>query len=84
MLESLSEYQKAKKKNTERAVAIAIETGNRREDGRLYGNLGTVFQSLGEYQKAKEHYDKALAIATEMNDKEGEARQNAGSLEMCF
>ena len=27
-----------------------------------YGNLGTVFQSLGEYDKAKEYHEKALTI----------------------
>ena len=31
-----------------------------------------MFQSLGEYQKAKEHHEKALAIATEIGVKIGE------------
>ena len=35
-----------------------------------YENLGTVFISLGEYDKAKE---KALAIKTRIVDKQGEA-----------
>ena len=31
-----------------------------------------MFQSLGEYQKAKEHHEKALVIATEIGDRKGE------------
>ena len=32
-----------------------------------------MFYSLGEYQKAKEHHEKALAIRNEIGDREGEA-----------
>ena len=32
-----------------------------------------MFDSLGEYQKAKEYYEKALAITKEIGDREGEA-----------
>ena len=38
-----------------------------------YENLGTVFISLGEYNKAKEYLEKALAIKTRIVDKQGEA-----------
>ena len=38
-----------------------------------YGNLGTVFQSLSDYAKAKEHHEKALAITKEIGDRKGEA-----------
>ena len=38
-----------------------------------YENLGTVFISLGEYDKAKEYLEKALAIKTRIVDKQGEA-----------
>ena len=38
-----------------------------------YGNLGTVFISLGQYDKAKEHLEKALAVQIEIGNKEGEA-----------
>lgn len=34
----------------------------------MYGHLGYVFQALGEYQKAKQNYEKALAIARETGD----------------
>ena len=40
---------------------------------RCYVILGTVFTSLGEYLKAKEYLLKALAIRTEIGDRNGEA-----------
>ena len=41
------------------------------------GNLGTVFISLGQYHKAKEFLEKALAIKIQIGDKEGEASSYA-------
>ena len=38
-----------------------------------------MFQFLGEYQKAKEYYEKAIAIAIEM-----EKEQDTGTSELCF
>ena len=38
-----------------------------------YGILGTVFESLGQYDKAKEYLQKALVITTEVGDRKGEA-----------
>ena len=38
-----------------------------------YGNLGTVFKSLGQYDKAEEYLQKALVIKTEIGDRKGEA-----------
>ena len=34
-----------------------------------YGNLGSVFHSLDEFQNAKEYHKKALAIAIEIGDR---------------
>ena len=48
-----------------------------------YGNLGTVFQSVGEYDKAREYHEKALAIRVEIGDKEGEAA-DYGNLGIVF
>ena len=42
--------------------AITIQIGDKEGEAADYGNLGTVFQSLGEYHKAKEYLEKALAI----------------------
>ena len=51
----------------------------------MYGNLGNVFHSLGEYVKAKEYYEKALAISTEIGDREEEGKQPCyGNLGIVF
>ena len=60
-----------------KALAIAIEIGDRQEEGKRNGNLGTVFRSLGEYQKAKEYYKKAFAIAMEIGNRKEEGIINA-------
>ena len=47
-----------------------------------YGNLGGVYESVGEYGKAEEYERKALAIRKEIGDREGEATSygNLGTL----
>ena len=81
MFDSLGEYQNAKEYH-EKALAIAIEIGDRRGEGTTYGNLGNVFYSLGECQNAKEYHEKALAIAIEIGDRRGEGTRygNLGSM----
>ena len=44
----------------------------------MYGNLSTVFKSLGQYGKAEEHLQKALVISTEIGDRKGEANDYEG------
>ena len=61
------------KEYLEKALAIRIQIGDKRRRSSTYGNLGTVFKSLGEYHKAKEYLEKALAIRIQIGDKEGEA-----------
>ena len=41
---------------------MTTEIGDRNGEASAYGNLGIVFQSLGEYAKAKEHLERALAL----------------------
>ena len=53
-------------------LAVAIETGDRRGEGTTNRNLGNLFHSLGEYQRAKEYQEKALAIVIEIGDRKGE------------
>ena len=62
----------------EKALAISTEIGDRAVEGTLYGNLGSVFHSLGEYVKAKEYHEKALAIGTEIGDRAGEGTLKPG------
>ena len=59
----------------QRALGIAVETGNKKLKGKAYGNLGGAHGSLGQYQKAIEFGKLALCIAkkTESKDLEGEA-----------
>ena len=66
----------------EKALAIAIEIGDRQAEGKRNGDLGTLFRSMGEYQKAKECFGRALAIAIEIGDrkKEGTTNGNLGTV----
>ena len=72
MFKRLREYDKAKE-YLEKTLVIKKGIGDKRGEARLYGNLGTVFISLGECDKAKEYLEKALAIKKEICDKTGEA-----------
>ena len=44
----------------QKALVIETAIGDRKGDGTCCGNLGSVFQSLGQYDKAKEYYKKRL------------------------
>ena len=74
-LKKKREYQKAKEYQ-EKALAVAMEIGDRKGEVATYGNLGAVFDSLGECQKAKEYHEKALAVAIETGDRRGEGTTN--------
>lgn len=39
-----------------------MQIGDKEGEASSYGNLGTVFQSVGEYDKTKEYLERALAI----------------------
>ena len=49
-----------------------MEIGDKRGEAASYGNLGGVFYSLGEYKRAKEYDEKALAITMEIGHRQGE------------
>ena len=76
MFYSAAENQKAME-CCEKALAIAIEIGDRQVERIGNSNLGAVFESLGKHQKAKEYYEKALAIAMEIGDRKEEGIINA-------
>ena len=61
---------------------IKIQIGDKKGEASSLGNLGSVFQSVGQYDKAKEYLEKALAIRIQIGDKEGEASSlgNLGSV----
>ncbi|KAK2568800.1 hypothetical protein P5673_006826 [Acropora cervicornis] len=47
-------------------LSFRIQIDDKEGEASSNGNLGTVFLSLGKYDKAKEYLEKALAIKKEM------------------
>ena len=84
-MQSHSQYDKARE-YLEKALAIRIEIGDRDGEATSYGNLGTLFQSLGHHDKALEYQEKALAIKIEIGNRDGEAKcyRNIGTLFQCL
>ena len=52
---------------------MSEENGDREGEAACYGNLGIVYQSRAEYEKAEEYFSKALVIS-KIGDRKGEAR----------
>ncbi|XP_022777935.1 tetratricopeptide repeat protein 28-like, partial [Stylophora pistillata] len=50
-----------------------MQITDKKGEATTYGNLGIVLQLLGEYLKAKEYHEEALAIQMQIGDKRGEA-----------
>jgi len=57
----------------ERALLVSTEIGDRRTEAACYGNIGAVYQLVGEYSKAKEHLEESLALHKDIGDRTGEA-----------
>ena len=55
-------------------IRIAIELGDRTEEGRAYANLGNAYQSLGHFKEAVKYQNQRLSIAKELGDRAGEGR----------
>ena len=49
------------------------EIGDKKGEAACYGNLGTVYHSLGQHEKAEDYQNNSFAICKEIGDKEGEA-----------
>ncbi len=60
--------------NTPDIAAIKREIGDRGGEANSYNNLGAVYYSLGEYQKAIKFHQQSLAITREIDDRGGEAK----------
>jgi tetratricopeptide (TPR) repeat protein len=56
----------------EAALTAARQLKDRASEGRHLGNLGYVYDDLGEYRRAIEFYEQRLAIAREIDDQRGE------------
>ena len=57
---------------TEKALKIAKDIGDRRNEGVWLGNLGNAYRNLGQVEKAIEYYEDALVISKEIGDLRGE------------
>ena len=57
--------------------------GDRQGRRTSYGNPGTVFNSLAEYQKNREYHEQALAFAIEIGERKGKGTSN-GDLGTVF
>jgi tetratricopeptide (TPR) repeat protein len=55
------------------AVTLLKLHGDRRDEGVWLGNLGSAYRDLGEVDQAIEYYERALAIARKIGDRQGEA-----------
>eukprot|EP00315_Gephyrocapsa_oceanica_P055271 CAMPEP_0185502660 /NCGR_PEP_ID=MMETSP1366-20130426/29653_1 /TAXON_ID=38817 /ORGANISM="Gephyrocapsa oceanica, Strain RCC1303" /LENGTH=56 /DNA_ID=CAMNT_0028112347 /DNA_START=17 /DNA_END=183 /DNA_ORIENTATION=- len=53
-------------------LAISREIGDRRREASHLGNLGSAYHSLGQFEKAIEHYTMALAISRKTGDRRSE------------
>ena len=57
----------------EETIQIAKAVGDRRAEGKYIGNLGTLYESLGQPETAIELYTKSIEIAIEIGDKRSES-----------
>jgi len=57
---------------TEKALEVARDIGNRKNESASLGNLGNTYSALGQVERAIEYYEQALAIAQEIGDRRGE------------
>ena len=53
----------------ERHLQIAKEMGDKDEEGRANGNLGTAYHDLGDFHKAIEYHERHLEIAKQVQVK---------------
>ncbi|MDM8547043.1 tetratricopeptide repeat protein [Candidatus Venteria ishoeyi] len=66
-----SDYPTALEK-WEQGLKLARQLKNRQAISAFIGNLGAVYDDLGQYAKALEYYEQALAIHREIGDRAGE------------
>src|SRR6266404_6304748 len=58
----------------EQALQLYRGIGDRGSEGSTLNNVGFVYQSLGDNQKALEYYNQALPVLRDAGDRSGEAR----------
>ncbi|QIR40812.1 tetratricopeptide repeat protein [Tolypothrix sp. PCC 7910] len=67
----------------QQALIIYREIKDRPGEGAALGNLGSAYDSLGDYPKAIEYQQQRLAIAKEIKDRLGEG-QSLGNLGLAY
>ena len=63
-------------KNLEKSLEISTSIGDQASIAANHGNLGIVYESLGQYKKAIQYHKKDLEISTATGDQSGIARSN--------
>ena len=58
----------------EQCLKSAKDVGDRKGEGEAYRNLGNIFYSLAEFQKAIDYHEQYLTITKEVGDKAGEGK----------
>ena len=71
MCQSLGQYDKAKE-YLDKALAIAVQIGDRKGKAISYGKLGSLYHCAGEYDTAEDYIEKALSITRDNGDLEQE------------
>src|SRR6478672_9301011 len=67
----------------QQALIIYREIKDRIGEGRVLGNLGVTYKSLGDYAKAIEYQQQSLVIKREIKDREGEGA-SLGNLGIAY
>jgi tetratricopeptide (TPR) repeat protein/serine/threonine protein kinase len=67
----------------ERARNLYVAHGDRANEGCTVGSIGLLYQELGQYERATETLNHALAIAREVNNKHNEASQLGALGSIC-
>jgi len=56
---------------------------HRRDEGAFLGNLGTAYYTMGQFERAIEHYQRALSVARALGDQPGQAKR-LGNLGLAY
>ena len=67
----------------QKSLDIKRQIGNRLGEAQSLGNLGNVYNALGQYEKAISFHQKSLDIKRQIGNRLGEA-QSLGSLGIAY
>ena len=58
----------------QQALELYRQAGNRTGEAIILGNIGNVYQSLGDYPQALDYQEQSLTLKRELGDRAGEAK----------